>query len=116
MPRTKTIELDGAAFVIAPLTVAQVEQYLGTPVDEKMKMLGTLIPRSTYELIAASFVNAGLGEWTPEMVRNQLDLDTVDRLFEEVLKFSRMRLEKKPGEAQPAMASTSPEPLPNSLQ
>lgn len=116
MPRTKTIELDGAAFVIAPLTVAQVEQYLETPVEQKSELLGRLLPRSMCGLIALSLGNAGAsGDWTPERVREEMDLDTVDVLYKEVLLFSRMKLVKS-GETMPAApeGSPSPEPLPSS--
>ena len=118
MPRLKKIELDGAEFTIAPLTTVQVEEFSQS--DDTLN--GLMFMASTYSVICmglnnvpqpytltisgASGVAQAVGPpWTPERVRNELDIVTVKWLYTEILKFSGLNtepVEVKPGEPQGA--------------
>jgi hypothetical protein len=117
MTRRKSIDIDGAVFMIAPLTVEQVEDYLGRTVEDRATLMGKLLPVGMYDLVAAGLNNAapainGDGPvWNKDRIRKELDLISVERLFEEILIFSKMKLvkvEESPGEAM-AAAQASPE-------
>lgn len=108
MRRLKKIEVDGAIFTIAPLTVEQVEHYLGTTVEQRVGKVSLMLVQGACDVICYGLNNADSASdnpWTPERIRVELDLELVDRLFSEILTFSKLKLikaEESPGEAQPA--------------
>jgi hypothetical protein len=74
--RKRTVEFDGVKFVIAPLTLDQVEKYLQGEIDQGNR--GELTIKNS-DLICLSLNNA-LGEqaedgekWTPERCKKELD-------------------------------------------
>ena len=96
--RKKRIEKDGAEFVIAPLTIEQVEQMIA-PLDELQEKKTALA--QVYDLVCAGLNNATPGvivddpdTWTPERVRRQLDQVTLAWLQEQILDFSGLRIAK----------------------
>jgi hypothetical protein len=114
MPRMKVVEIDGAKFTISPLTVKQVEDFIGQSKEQRTELFGALLPARMYDVIVVALANASPGDgWTRERVYTELDQLSLETLFGEILEFSRMKLEKKAvddsaGEALPA-ALTSPE-------
>ncbi|HXS97535.1 MAG TPA: hypothetical protein VN736_23210 [Candidatus Limnocylindrales bacterium] len=99
--RTKMLTLDGAEFVIAPLTTRQVEVQIndrenpaGTTPEAIKQMAGYV-----YELVATGLDNGakaiGSGEqWTKENVPEKLDTVVITWLQEEILTFSGLKVEK----------------------
>ena len=74
--RKRTVEFDGVSFLIAPLTLDQVEQYLGDDVNQNSRGEVTI---KNADLICLSLNNA-LGEqaadgdkWTPARCKKELD-------------------------------------------
>jgi hypothetical protein len=126
MPRTKVVELDGAKFTIAPLTLRQVEEFL-----EKQRAALGMDPTSKVftiehaakadqgkltdlwrEFICMGLNNAMLSEtgerWKPDRLIDQIDLVTFQRLRNELMEFSGLKSEveeKKIPELAAAAAS-----------
>lgn len=105
MARTKTITIEGESFLIAPLNIDQVEEYLLAELppeaDQKYWRNRSLM------LIALSLNNAsgasnGDSE-TVETLRKRLDLVSLNALHTAVLDLSGLRTkspEEQPGELQ----------------
>lgn len=114
MPRTKIIELDGAKFVIAPLTLAQVEAFL-----EKQRKALEAENRDELRDIWRDVICAGLNNaersidptvfnrWTPEVLINEIDLVTFQLLREEMLTFSGLKSEPEEKKTESAAAAAS---------
>ena len=117
--RTKTIEVDNAKFVIAPLTLREVEDWL-----QKQKEFLDMPDGAAKERALAKswreFIVMGLnnvhrledGKWPepkpklvePEEIPDRLDILSFETLRDEILKFSRLigLGEKPPGETSAA--------------
>jgi hypothetical protein len=121
LPRTKTIELDGAKFIIAALTLSQVEEFLAdhrdalglddkgnarpgaTPDEKKLKQLWR-------KFICVGLNNAaqnGEKPREPKTLADELDLVSFEMLRNELLKFSGLKAldEEKKTERAAAAAS-----------
>lgn len=96
--RTKTIEMDGAKFIIGALSIEQVENFFA---DGK--------PRLKIDLVCMGLNNArnGDAEWTPERAKKELDYVIYERLHQEIIDFTGLKLDPKapPGEAPATSAS-----------
>ncbi len=113
--RTKWIEMDGAKFAIAPLTMRQVTEFLNrqrdTARDSKLSDDGKMeeLAKNTRQMVANSLNNAaGENGYTEQDVFDQIDTLAFVKLKDEVLKFSGIELapptkeEKEVGEAAAA--------------
>jgi hypothetical protein len=113
MRRTKQIEIDGVVFVIAPLTVGQVEEFTQSG-DE---MIGPVFLTSTYNTVVMGLNNVPFDQrtqpdchididdgWSVESIRKELDLVIVKTLYTEILKFSGLDTEPA-GEAKAALSA-----------
>ena len=94
--RTKIVEMDGAQFVIAPLTLDQIEQYVKLDTLSKNKSVGFT---KAYEVICYGLNNAlpeGTPEeqlWTPEKIKANIDLVMFELLQKEIIDFSGFKLQ-----------------------
>jgi hypothetical protein len=107
MPRTKKVELDGASFTIAPLTVSQVEDFVQSQRDLLTKNDAPGMRDTWRDLICMGLNNAG-AEYTKAALDDTLDLVLFNLLRDEILKFSGLRTEveeKKIPEVAAAAAS-----------
>jgi hypothetical protein len=114
LPRLKKIEMDGAEFTIAPLTLAQVDGFVQTKVDD---VKPEELRKRSYQLVCDGLNNAlpatenGNGtptaRWTPERISNELDMVLYQRLQSEILEFSGLKVTPKTGES-PAAEDKSP--------
>lgn len=121
--RRKTLEYDGAVYVIAPLTLDQTEEFL-KPLDlpkdisdpERLRAYDD----ASLKVISMSLNNAataaapngggtGQQEWTIESCRKELDRWLTGKLYSEILTFSGLRLEEKTplGERPAALENSS---------
>jgi hypothetical protein len=106
--RTKTIELDGAKFTIAPLTLREVEEFVGKQKDALEMPEGTAREKQFTQLwrefLSMGFNNVHRGEdgnWPepkpklvdPGEIPDRLDLVSLQRLRDELLEFSGLRKE-----------------------
>jgi len=96
--RTKAIEQDGAVFVIAPLTLDQIEQYVKIEDLANKKSVGFT---KAYEIICYGLNNA-LSEdtpeeqlWTPAKIKTKIDMVMFEMLQQKILEFSGFELDKK---------------------
>jgi hypothetical protein len=102
--RTKTVSLDGADFAISPLTMSQVEGFVGIlndPTADKMKV--------QREVVATGMNNAaGTLEWGEARVYNEIDFVTFRLLTEQVCAFSGIEFGPLPeGEVKAVSEMTS---------
>lgn len=107
MPRTKKVELDGASFTIAPLTVSQVEDFVEGQRELLDKNDTKGMRESWRELICMGLNNAG-AEYTAAAIDDTLDMVLFSLLRDEILKFSGIKIdseEKKIPEVAAAAAS-----------
>lgn len=92
MARTKTINIEGEQFVIAPLSIDQVDEYLGSTPGENAPP--TAWRDITLKVIVNSLNNAA-GEGEPKLtladVKKRLDLMTMNGLHREILDMSGLR-------------------------
>ncbi|SRR6266404_8376127 len=119
MRRTKTIEIDGATFIIGALSLGQVEEFLtkqreALGRDEKGQPREGVMPsEQKLKVIWREFICTGLNNgtnpqngdaWTPEKLVAEIDLISFDRLRAELLDFSGLKDsgEKSPGEVPAA--------------
>lgn len=100
--------LDGQAYTISPLSMSQVKQFAADQTAET-DVQGLQIFWRKFLCIGLN--NAGRGQdgfiqWTEERIAEEFDLDFFNKLREELLAFSGLRLEKKdsnlPGEVKAA--------------
>jgi hypothetical protein len=105
--------MDGAEFIIAPLTLAQVDDFVQTKVDN---MKPEELRIRSYELVCNGLNNAlpvtsnGNGDivrWTPDRISKELDLVLYQHLQSEILEFSGLKVAAKTGES-PAAEDKSP--------
>lgn len=91
--RKKTVTIDGAEYLISPLTHAAAAQYAEKEKEQK---------DVRFEVIAFSLNRAaGTQEFTEENLRTESDPLLTKKLFAEILELSGMKtVEKKPGETQ----------------
>lgn len=117
--KTKTVDIEGQKFTIAPMTVAQVERYLEETESPDDKEKGKQFKLRTYDLICCGLNNARPNvvqhgtpvdaEWTHERVRNELDWTTYMTLQREILDYSGLKIvsrESGAGEAQAPVPAT----------
>lgn len=107
MPRTKKIELDGASFKIAPLTILQVEDFVEAQRELLAKNDKEGMRESWRDLIRVGLNNAG-AEYTNAAIDTTLDMVLFSLLRDEILKFSGLKIdseEKKIPEVAAAAAS-----------
>jgi hypothetical protein len=123
MPRTKTIEVDGARYRIAPLTMRQVEEFLlkqseALGLDAKGQQIDGR--EADLDKLAAAwreFICAGLNNvhrldngkmpdlngdlWQPDSLMDCLDIVSFDVLRDAILEFSKLKppAGQSPGEA-----------------
>lgn len=90
--RRKVIEMDGATFTIAPLTLGQLRKY-----SRDLKEGDSLLIRAS-ELVSMGLNNAqndpSEASWTPERVQDELDQPLFVRLQEEIAAFSGLRTQR----------------------
>jgi len=104
--RQKRLEYDGAVFVISPLTIEQVEQFI-SPLSEEGDPLRQGMVRA-YDLICWGLNNAGPEiPWDHTRIRRELDPWVLTKLQEEILAFSGLR-KVEPGESQLPESSRKP--------
>jgi hypothetical protein len=119
--RKRTVELDGAAFVVSPLTIAQTEDHLqtldaltsgldGIPADVPLDKLEK-IKAASRKFVAVGLNNAhvvewrgdapvyeeGFVPWTAERVRAEVDLVMLGALRDAIMELSGMKVRE--GEA-----------------
>ncbi|MDE2105697.1 MAG: hypothetical protein KGL39_51190 [Patescibacteria group bacterium] len=95
--KTKTIEIDGESFIIAPLNVAQVEEHIATgdpaiPEKEARIRAYDLICCGLNNALPKITVNGASGPdgplWTHERVRDELTWPAYIRLQREIMALS----------------------------
>jgi len=89
MVRTKKVELDGASFTIAPLSVFQVEEFIPKQRELLTKKDIAGMRDCWRELICIGLNNAG-GDFKKEDIDKELDLVMFNLLRDEILKFSSL--------------------------
>lgn len=100
--RTKKVTLDGAEFLIAPLTVNQVEDQINkrqTPTGELDAAAVQQMTNYVYELVAtglnnAASANGAQADWTVDNLPERLDSVTIEFLQGEIIVFSGMEYQK----------------------
>ena len=119
MPRIKAVSIDGAKFVIAPLTIVQMRDFIAnTPKmpgdDDKQLFMGGPAFDKVYETICSSLNNAKTdvgsylngAEWTPDRCIAEMDQGTIDFLQPLIYEFTGLKTSaeasKKPGETPAA--------------
>jgi hypothetical protein len=111
--RQKRLEYDGAAFVISPLTIEQVEKFISPlPADSDNLREGVV---RAYDLICWGLNNAlrsdpasvGEKQWTHERIRQELDPWLLTKLQDEILEFSGLK-RVIPGEVTTPEAAPKP--------
>jgi hypothetical protein len=101
--RRKVVEMDGAQFTIAPLTLGQLRKY-----SKDLKEGDTLMVRGA-ELVCMGLNNARNGdddpEWTVDRALDEFDQPLFLRLQEEIAAFSGLR--SQPAGEPPATSEKS---------
>jgi len=101
--RRKTVEMDGATFVISALTFTQLRKYSEAGEGE------TALVKAS-DLVCMGLNNARNGEgdpeWTPQRVLDELDQPLFIRLKDEIAAFSGLRFTQQ-GEAPAASEKIS---------
>ena len=101
--RTKTVTLDGANYLISPLTHQAATEYADLEAKDKKDV--------RFSVIAFSLNRAGVENVTEEQLRAESDALTTRFLFEEILKFSGLKtVEKTPGEAAAPVSESGSAP------
>lgn len=107
--RLKKVALDGAEFVIAALSIDQVETIVIAPLDAEDP---NAAQNRVCETIAASLNRAGAAsqldeeeEWSAERVKSVLDVLTVDFLYAEIVAFTGL---KKAQDAPVQLSAAAP--------
>lgn len=92
MARTKTLNIDGEQFTIAPLTVDQVEEYLGATPGEGAS--ANTWRDVTLTVILNSLNNAAKGDpkLTLADLKKRMDLLMINELHSAVLEISGLRI------------------------
>jgi hypothetical protein len=104
--RQKRLEYDGAVFVISPLTIEQVEQFISPLPAEGDKLREGMV--RAYDLICWGLNNAGPETpWDHARIRRELDPWVLVKLQEEILSFSGLK-KVEPGEALLPESSAKP--------
>jgi len=104
MARTKTINIDGEQFVIAPLTIDQVEEYLGsTPAEDAP---ATAWRDITLTVIMNSINNAAKDgpKLTLADMKKRMDLLMMNQLHTAVLEISGLQVAGKGADAGESQA------------
>jgi hypothetical protein len=96
--RTKKVTRDGAEFIIAPLNLDQIEQYVKLEDLANRKNVGFT---KAFEVVCYGLNNA-LPEdtpeeqkWTPAKVKKNVDLVMFELLQQEIIDFSGFKLDKE---------------------
>ena len=113
MPRLKTVEKDGARYLIAPLTVEQVEEFTGVGIES----IGQSQAKArTYDVVRWGLENpnavysppnwertlAPEHAWPDARIRGVLDMVSIGWLSEEILALSGLEIQDVPkGEPAP---------------
>lgn len=99
--RIKKIAIEGEEYIIGALTLKQVEEYI-TPLENMLDENKSAKIRA-YDLICFGLNNGskssgnGAAPWTPDRVREEMDLVVFTKLQSEILDFSGLRI-TQPGE------------------
>lgn len=94
--RLKTLTRDGAAFVIAPLTMKQVEDFGRQPENKGEER--TVFRGRAYDLVCQGLNNAMPDDtkdedrWTHDAIRQHLDYLIFNWLQDEIIKFSGIEI------------------------
>jgi len=115
--RKKEITLDDQTYIISPLSLFQVKEFLeqqraALGMDKKGEKISDADPQKL-EIVWRSFLcaglnNAGIGvsgfvPWTGERILDELDIIFFERLRDELLEFTGLSPKKvSPGEAKAA--------------
>ncbi len=89
--RRKVVEMDGAVYTIAPLTLGQLRKHAA-----ELKEGDSLLMRAS-ELVAMGLNNARKDddpEWTPERILDEIDQPLFMRLQQEIAAFSGLRRQR----------------------
>jgi hypothetical protein len=106
--RKKKVAIDGAEFVIAPLTIEQVERLIA-PLEDLQKDQAAIA--GVYDLVCTGLNNAtGLSgdseSWTKDRIKREIDQFTLAWLQNQILEFSGLRAQPE-GESSAAAPATS---------
>jgi hypothetical protein len=117
--RTKKIALDGAEFLVASLSVEQVETIVIAPLSEAESAAGNPYETRVYDVICASLNRAILSngvtasvedQWDTKRLKSVLDSLTIHWLYDEIIAFTGLRkrtAEDAPGESVAAAPATA---------
>ena len=95
--RVKKVEMDGAEFWIAPLTIAQVEEYVVPPPEGSAV---EVYKERTYQMICWSLNNAidAKGstdpKWDVKMLRQSIDIPLMEFLQGAILDMSGLKMRR----------------------
>jgi hypothetical protein len=99
--RKKTVEYDGQAYTISPLTMEQLDKFVTSiplmseePSADEISNRAKALAQRARELVAWGLQNAQEKDaepWTPERVYQEIDLDTFVNLQTAIMEFGGLR-------------------------
>jgi len=98
--RTKVVEMDGASYTIAPLTLEQIDEYVA-PLEDVANQ-NSIGFKKGFQVVCYALNNAlpeGTPDeerWTDDRVRKEIDLVLFEKLQGEIISFSGFKIDNKP--------------------